>query len=179
MHTIRVAGVALLTVAGLALAGCGDDGSASQDTGASVSATGRCTVDDLEVRLSPGEGASGSTYFSVRLTNTTGRTCRTGGFGGVSLVGGGDGRQIGAPADRVEKSRLRVVTLKPGASAEAKLQLTEAGNYPAAKCRPVLAQGFRVYPPNETRSAFVRHRATACRNNAVHLLRLSPYQPAG
>ncbi|MEO5708931.1 MAG: DUF4232 domain-containing protein [Nocardioidaceae bacterium] len=179
MHTIRVAGVALLTVAGLALAGCAGDGSASKDTSASVSGTSRCTVDDLKVRLSPGEGAAGSTFFLVRLTNTTGLTCRSGGFGGVSLVGGGDGRQIGAPADRVEKPKLRVVTLKPGASAEAKLQLTEAANYPATKCRPVQAQGFRVYPPNQTKSAFVRHPATACRNNAVHLLRLSPYQPAG
>jgi hypothetical protein len=181
MHTIRVAGVALVTLAGLALAGCGEPstGGDAKDTGASVSGPGRCKLAHLKVSLSEGEGAAGSTFYLVRLTNKTRATCRTGGFGGVSLVGGGDGRQIGAPADRVEKTKLRAVTLKAGASAEAKLQVSSAENYPANKCRPVQAEGFRVYPPNETRSAFVHSPATACRNDAVHLLRLSPYQPAG
>ena len=179
MHTIRGAGVALLTLAGLAFAGCGGPSTGSDAKGASVSGPGRCAVADLKVTLSDGEGAAGSTFYLVRLTNKTGATCRTGGFGGVSLVGGGDGRQIGAPADRVEKTKLRAVTLKPGDSAEAKLQVTSAENYPAKTCRPVRAEGFRVYPPNQTRSAFVRSPATACRNDAVHLLRLSPYQPAG
>jgi hypothetical protein len=179
MHTIRVAGLALVTVAGLALAGCGDDGSAAKDTGSSLSGTGRCTVDDLKVELGDGEGAAGSTYYVVRVTNTSTSRCRTGGYGGVSLVGGGDGRQIGAAADRVEKSGLRPVVLKPGASAEAKLQVSQADNYPAGKCQPVQAKGFRVYPPNQTRSAFVRRATTACRGTAVHLLRLSPYRTAG
>ena len=178
MHTIRVAGIALVTVAGLALAGCGGQGT-TKDTSASVSGPGHCTVGDLKVTLSPGEGAAGSTFYLVRLTNKTGATCRTGGFGGISLVGGGDHRQIGAPADRVEKTKLRPVTLKPGAYAEAKLQVTEGANYPAKKCRPVQAEGFRVYPPNETTSVFVRGAATACRNTSVHLLKLSPYQPEG
>jgi hypothetical protein len=179
MHTIRVAGVALVTAAVLSLAGCGDDGSAAKDTNASVSGTGRCTLDDLKVELGDGEGAAGSTYYVVRLTNTSTSRCRTGGYGGVSLVGGGDGRQIGAAADRVEKTKLRPVVLKPGAAAEAKLQVSQAGSYPAGKCLPVQAKGFRVYPPNQTRSAFVRRATTACRGTGVHLLRLSPYQPAG
>ena len=181
MHTIRVAGTALLALAGLALGGCGGSASDSSDagSGAAVSGPGRCTVADLKVGLSDGEGAAGSTYYLVRLTNTSKATCRTGGFGGVSLVGGGDGRQIGAPADRVERTKLRPVTLKTGASAEARLQVTTAENFPAKRCRPVQAEGFRVYPPNETHSAFVRAATTACRTDSVHLLKLSPYQPAG
>jgi hypothetical protein len=176
MHTIRVAGAAL--VAALTLAGCGSDETGGQ-TGASVSGPGRCTVHDLRITLSAGEGAAGSTFYLVRLTNKTGTTCRTGGFGGVALVGGGDGRQIGAPADRVQRTRLRPVILKAGASAEARLQVISADNYPVRKCRPAQAEGFRVYPPNETRSAFVRRAKTACRDDSVHLLKLSPYQPAG
>jgi hypothetical protein len=57
---------------------------------------------------------------------------------------------------RVERTKLRAVVLKAGRSAQARLQVTEAGNYAPKKCRPAQAEGFRVYPPNEKRSAFVR-----------------------
>jgi hypothetical protein len=40
-------------------------------------------------------------------------------------------------------------------------------------------QGLRIYPPNETRSAFVPLATTGCRSPQVHLLSLSPYRPAG
>jgi hypothetical protein len=183
MHTIRVAGTTLLTVAALALSGCGGSDTAGPQSGssgvASVSGPGRCTTADLDVAMSPGEGAAGSTYYTVVLTNTSKSTCRTGGFGGVALVGGGDGRRIGAPADRVERATARPLMLKAGTRAQAKLQVTTAENYPTKRCRPAQAEGFRVYPPNETHSAFVRRATTACRNSAVHLLKLSPYQRAG
>ena len=133
----------------------------------------------LDLGLTDGEGAAGSTYYRLVLTNTSGHTCRTGGFGGVSLVGGGNGSQIGAPADRSKSGQVKRLLLKPTAKAEATLQVANAENYPASKCRPAPAEGFRVYPPNETRSAYVESAATGCRNHAVHLLTLSPYAVVG
>jgi hypothetical protein len=138
-----------------------------------------CITADLRVSLSPGEGAAGSTYYSLRLANVSDHPCRTGGFGGVSLVETPQGAPIGAPADRVKKSQARPVLLKPGGRAEATLQETNAENYSKDKCRPTRAKGLRVYPPNETRSAYVRHATTACRSAGVHLLSLSPYRAAG
>ena len=134
---------------------------------------------DLRVSLSGGEGAAGSTYFDLTLTNTSKHPCRTGGFGGVSLVGDGNGTQIGAPADRTQTVKVRAITLQPGGKATATLRETNAENYPATKCRPAPAEGFRVYPPNETHAAYVAHGSTGCRNEKVHLLSLAPYQSAG
>lgn len=198
MHTLRL----LAATAALALlAGCG--GSSPERTSAGTSSaapspthqatkrsgapsaapssTGpaRCTTRDLRVSLSAGEGAAGSTYFDLTLTNTSKHPCRTGGFGGVSLVGDGNGTQIGAPADRTQTDKVRAITLQPGGKATATLRETNAENYPATKCRPAPAEGFRVYPPNETHAAYVAHGSTGCRNEKLHLLSLAPYQPAG
>jgi hypothetical protein len=138
-----------------------------------------CRTRDLLVAVTEGEGAAGSTYYRVVLTNTSATTCRTGGFGGVSLVGDDNGTQIGAPADRTQADRVERLTLEPGAKAQATLQLASADNYSAARCRPAAAEGFRVYPPDETRSAFVPTGTTGCRNEAVHLLTLTPYALVG
>jgi Protein of unknown function (DUF4232) len=142
-------------------------------------APARCATPGLQVSLSAGEGAAGSTFYALRLRNTTRRPCRTGGFGGVSFVHSATGAPIGAPADRVRRGAAKPLTLRPGARAEATLQQVNAENYPARRCHPVAAQGLRVYPPNETRSLYIAHRATACRSAAVHLLSLAPYHTVG
>jgi len=129
--------------------------------------------------VSGGEGAAGSTYYSLRLRNVSTHACRTGGFGGVSLVRGPHGAPIGAPADRTKTGDAKPLTLRPGARAEATLRVTNAENYPPGRCQPAPAKGLRVYPPNETRSAYVAQDATACRSPKVHLLFLEPYRPVG
>jgi len=154
-------------------------GSASPSAAPSSTGPARCTTRDLRVSLTGGEGAAGSTYFDLNLTNISGHPCRTGGFGGVSLVGNGNGTQIGAPADRTQTEKVRAITLRPGGKATATLRETNAENYPPSRCRPAPAEGFRVYPPNETHAAYVAHGSTGCRNEKVHLLSLAPYQPVG
>ena len=206
MHPIRRAlPVLALAGAALALSGCGGS-TPSDSSGAGSTATvtespsgdatteptagqsdssapasprrpAGCTTADLKVSLSDGEGAAGSTFYAVRLTNTSASPCRTGGFGGVSLVGAG-GRQIGAAADRTAKDTATRFTLRPDGAAEATLQVVTAGNFPQARCRPAQAKGFRVYPPDETRSVFLAQPTPACRSTRVHLLTLQPYQPA-
>ena len=199
MHTLRL----LAVTAGLAvIAGCGGSPSntsagttsppasthspaAKKHTASSSSATptpsgpARCTPKGLRVALTGGEGAAGSTYYELTLTNTSGHLCHTGGFGGVSLVGDGNGTQIGAPADRTEPGKVRAITLQPEGRAAATLRVTNAENYSPSKCDPTPAEGFRVYPPNETHAAYVAQGSTGCRNDTVHLLTLTPYQPVG
>jgi hypothetical protein len=136
-----------------------------------------CTSATLRVGMSRGEGAAGSIYYTVRLTNTSQRPCRTGGFGGVSLVHSATGNPVGAPADRVDPASANPITLAPGGIASATLQVSDAGNYPAGACRPVPTAGFRIYPPDQTRSSFVARSTTGCASPKVHLLRLSPYVP--
>jgi hypothetical protein len=136
----------------------------------------RCTIGGLKVSLGPPEGAAGSTFLPVRLTNTTDKPCRTGGFGGVSLVISPRSEPVGAPADRSQPGTAKPIVLQPGGRAEATLRITEAGNFSAATCRPTPTQGLRVFPPNETHAAYVPHAATACASPKVHLLELRPYQ---
>jgi hypothetical protein len=150
--------------------------SSSSASSASPAGPARCTIDDLKVTLGPAEGAAGSTFLPVRLTNSSSRPGRTGGFGGVSLVISPRSEPVGAPADRVQQGTAKPIVLKPGGRAEATLRITEAGSFSAAKCRPTPTQGLRVYPPNETHAAYVPHRATACASKTVHLLELRPYQ---
>jgi predicted small lipoprotein YifL len=150
--------------------------SASASASSSPSVPAACRTADLRVSLGPGEGAAGSTYYPVRLKNTSGHPCRTGGFGGVSLAAGATGKPIGAPADRTKQSQAKPLVLESGQRAHATLQVANAQNFPTGKCHPVQAQGFRVYPPNETHPAFVKHPTTGCQNAKVHLLTLTPYQ---
>jgi hypothetical protein len=110
------------------------------------------------------------------IKNISTRPCRTGGFGGVSLVASANGQPIGAPADRTQQGSVRRIVLQPGQVAAATIQQTNAENFSTAKCMPKPAAGFRVYPPNETHSAFVAHKTTACGSAKVHLLALRPYQ---
>jgi Protein of unknown function (DUF4232) len=154
-------------------------GSAGSGAPSDMAEPASCHTRDLRVTVSAGEGAAGSTYYSVRLRNTSTHPCRTGGFGGVSLVRAPHGAPVGAPADRAKQGAAKQLTLRPGGRAEATLRVTNADNYPAGRCRPTPVKGLRVYPPNETRSAYVAQATTACRSAKVHLLTLEPYKPIG
>ena len=53
---------------------------------------------ELKGSLGPEEGAAGSTYAPLVLTNAGTRTCEVRGFPGVSYVAGADGHQVGPAA---------------------------------------------------------------------------------
>ena len=206
----RLTRLTLAAVAALSLTGCssssdnGADGGSADHTPASVSSAAAptssaaaeqpstsassspagpaaCTTADLSVKVGAGEGAAGSTYYPVTLTNKSNQPCRTGGYGGISLVDSPRAEPIGAPADRTQKGDVVPITLTPGHAAQATLQVGDAGNYDTSRCQPTRAIALRVYPPNETHAAYVRLPAptSACANPKVHLLTLRPYQPAG
>jgi Protein of unknown function (DUF4232) len=120
-----------------------------------------CRVEVLNVHLGPSDGAAGTIYYPIIFTNTGPLRCTLTGYPGVSSVDA-QGRQIGAPADRVPPIPQRMVVLAPGGSASAVYGQAQALNYPRTKCRPVTARALRVYPPNETRSRIIALRHLAC-----------------
>ncbi len=144
-----------------------------------AAAVARCTTEDLRITLGPAEGAAGSTYLPVRLANTSSHPCRTGGFGGVSLVTSPRSEAVGAPADRTGAGDAKPLVLRPGGRAAATLRITQAENYSPDKCRPSPTHGLRVYPPNDTQSVYVGYDALACEATGVHLLSLKPYRAIG
>ena len=114
-------------------------------------------------------------YGHLVLKNTSAHACTTGGYGGLSYVGGGNGTQIGAAADRTPAT-VRTYTLQPGESVHQRVVETSFAPYPKAKCKPRHVDGFRVYVPDSTASQFIARPTTGCANPAVHLLSHKPYR---
>jgi hypothetical protein len=178
--------IAPLALAVVALAGCGGGAKsttsratktqAERGGGSSVAMTQACSTSRLEVWLGVGEGgaAAGSTYYPLELTNVSSRGCRLFGFPGVSAVAG---RQLGSPAQRNRARPTYKVTLLPGATAHAVLQITDVGNFPSSKCKPAEASALRVYPPGQFSAAEIPFSFRACSAKGPLFLSVQPVQP--
>ncbi|HEU5038417.1 MAG TPA: DUF4232 domain-containing protein [Nocardioides sp.] len=154
-------------------------GMTSVPTGALAAAGGvpECTNAELVASYHGAGAAMSHRYGRIVLANTSDRSCSIRGYGGLSYVGHGDGTQIGAAADR-DPSRVRTVVVAPGEKVVSRVSAAVAGAYPRHRCRPAHVNGFRVYLPDETRSQFVKHSTTGCRNHRVHLLSHKAYRRA-
>ncbi|MBB6627278.1 DUF4232 domain-containing protein [Nocardioides sp. KIGAM211] len=167
MRALGAAGVGVLAVGALVVP-AGSAGAAGD------SVTPACGNADLEVGYRAADAAMSHRYGRIVLTNVSDHACSTGGYGGLSYVGGGDGTQVGAAADR-DGGKVTTFVLEPGEKAASRVDETVAGVYPKRKCRPTAVDGFRVYVPNATASQFVKHRTTGCRNADVHLIAHRPF----
>lgn len=135
-----------------------------------------CPASQLDVSLSSGGAAAGSSYTRLVFTNTGASQCTLTGFPGVSLVQHQGGAPIGAPADRLGPSRS--VTLAPGASARSALQIVDAQNFPTDRCGQTPAKGVVVYPPNETASVFLPDDLLGCADQSVQILHVQAVRAA-
>lgn len=138
-----------------------------------------CASVNLTFTLGQSEGAAGSVYQPVVLTNNGSATCTLHGFPGVSFVAGDDGHQVGNAADEDKTKPVESVALAPGTSAQFVVRISNAGNYDASTCQPVEARGLRVYTPGETHSAFVPLPMTACSTTTQTQLTTGPVTPVG
>lgn len=149
----------------------GSSDAASTSNGSARATTPECLATDVRVRFHATDAAMSHRFGDIVVRNVSGRTCRSGGYGGLSYVGGGDGTQVGAAAERDSSGpRPHAIVLLPGGRARSQVSATVAGVYPKHTCRPAHVDGFRVYLPNETHAVFVAHPTTGCRNPEVHLL---------
>jgi hypothetical protein len=173
-----------------ALAGCASSGSSSQPgapgstaaasptaqgstpaggntpTVASPSATAAgppaCPTSSLQVKQGVGQGYAGGVYEVIDFTNTSDSTCTLFGYPGVSLVKGPPYTQIGLAAKRSTSTPRKLVTLAPGATANALLQIVDALNYPSASCGPTKATALKIYPPNQTEPVYLPNTSSGC-----------------
>lgn len=132
-----------------------------------------CATASLSGSLTGANGAAGSTYYQLVLTNTGTATCVVEGYPGVSFVYGTQGMQVGAPAARTPGT-VTPVTLAPGASAHATLQITEAANY--SHCGMTATDGLRVYPPNQQTALLIDHNDEACADTNDVTLHVGPFE---
>jgi Protein of unknown function (DUF4232) len=135
----------------------------------------RCLTTHLGVSLAETGAAAGSVYDTIRLTNSGAAACTLHGYPGVSLVGHGNGTQIGAPARPDHGFTPKTVTVPSGASTTFIVQVTRAANYPTSDCSPAPADGLRIYPPGDTTALYLPLRdITGCARTTVDVLTVRP-----
>jgi Protein of unknown function (DUF4232) len=137
---------------------------------------GECTTADLKVTRGQSNGAAGTIYYNIDFTNTSSRSCFVQGYPGVSLVSAGDGSgsQIGADAKRQPGPAGHQIVLAPGQTANAALGIAEAGNFPAASCKPVTAHWLKVFPPDQTVAAYVAFTTQTCASTSTPTMHIAP-----
>ena len=135
-----------------------------------------CATSSLDVKQGLGQGYAGGVYEVIDFTNTSNAPCSLYGYPGVSLVTGPPYTQVGLAAKRSTTSgQVKLITLAPGATANALLQIVDALNYPSATCGPTKAAALKVYPPNQTAPVYLPNTSTAC-SKPVQTMNIGPVQ---
>ena len=121
-----------------------------------------CLPSDLQASLGQSQGAAGTIYQLLVLTNTSSSDCTLYGYPGVSFVTGQGGSVIGSPAARNSLIPDTLVTLQPGGTASALLGVVDTGALPQSACVPGTADWLQIYPPGDTGSLFVQLNSSVC-----------------
>lgn len=154
--------------------GNGNSGNAQRNPGSSSrndnTSVNFCTTRDLKVTSDQPSGAAGSLNLDIVFANTSKSTCKMRGFPGVSMVTGGDGTQLGEPAQRELGQEVETITLKPGQTAYSSVRITRTGPMDPSTCKPRKGDGLRIYPPEDTKAAFVRlDNVRGCEGSATYM----------
>jgi len=135
-----------------------------------------CPTSSLRVTEGVAQGYAGGVYVVIDFTNTSDRTCTLFGYPGVSLVSGPPYTQIGLAAKRSTSTPKKLVTLTPGATGNALLQIVDALNYPPASCGPTKATALKIYPPNQTEPVYLPNTSNGC-TKPVQIMYIGAVQP--
>jgi Domain of unknown function (DUF4232) len=147
----------------------------SPSPSASQAGAPACANGTLLVKLRAAQGYARGVDLVINFTNTTSAACTLFGYPGVSLVSSAHA-QIGLAAKRTTTSPVELVTLGPGATGHAQLQIADALNFPTSTCGPAQASDLRIYPPGQTAAVFLPDRSQGCAK-PVQVLFVSPVQP--
>jgi hypothetical protein len=143
-----------------------------------ATAAAGCATSSLTVNLGAASGYAGGTDVPINFTNNSSASCTLYGYPGVSLVTGPPYAQVGLAAERDTTSPVTLVTLAPGATATALLQIVDAQNFSSSTCSPVQATNLRIYPPNQTASVFLPNTSYGC-GDPVQVLFVGAVQAQG
>ena len=135
---------------------------ASPSSATAAAGPAACPTSSLRVKQGVAQGYAGGVYQVIDFTNTSGSTCTLYGYPGVSLVSGPPYMQIGLAAKRSTSTPRTLVTLAPGATANALLQIVDALNYPTASCGPAKATALKIYPPDQTVPVYLPNTSSGC-----------------
>ena len=165
--TVAITGTA--AAAGLAI-GMSTLAQAAPASRAAPSITPVCQTHGLVIWLNTnGSGTAGTTFYRLNFTNLSGHACTLEGFPFVTAVNL-SGHQVGNRAIFNHIHPVHVVTLGRGKTVRALLGVRHTANFPASKCHPVTAAGFRVFPPTgvSAGSKLVPFPFSACSTRGAH-----------
>jgi Protein of unknown function (DUF4232) len=130
------------------------------DAGAATSIP-RCTHRDLAGAIIDEQGALGSRFGRLILTNKSSRSCRTKGFIGGQLIAA-NGTPLTTHITRNHATPARTVVIRSGAAGALTVHwsVVPSGNHPCPTAR-----WFRVTPPDGTNTIRVFFGDTVCRGN--------------
>ena len=137
-----------------------------------VAGPSNCLASGLQAQVGVSQGAAGTIYSTVVLTNTSNATCTLYGYPGASFVTGVGGVQVGLPATKDPVVAKTLVTLAPGGQAAFLLGVHEAGAYPT--CIMTSVDWLRIYPPGDYGSINVQYKTQACSNPHLSIMTVSP-----
>jgi Protein of unknown function (DUF4232) len=150
--------------------------SASATTPA-VAGPAPCPTRYLGVKAGLSQGTAGSIYQVIDFTNISNLSCTLYGYPGISFAStGSSGGQIGLAAKENPTPPRELVTLAPGATANALLRIVEAGNFSPSTCGMVTAHWLVIYPPNQTTPVYLSYTSPTC-SKQVQILFVNVVQP--
>ena len=127
-----------------------------------------CTAGNLAVWVSAdaSNGAAGTLYYPLEFTNTSGHTCRTWGWPGVSATNGA-GKQLGNAASRAHLYAPAWVNIPADGTAHALLAYHDA-EVETSGCKPRNASLLKVYVPNSRAARHAFFGLPACTTGGSH-----------
>jgi hypothetical protein len=133
-----------------------------------------CATSALQVKLGASDGYAGGVYQTIDFTNTSGSSCTLTGYPGVSLVTGPSHQQLGLAAKRsTTGAPAATVTLGPGDTANAVVQIVDALNFPSSSCSPAKAADLKVFPPDQFTAVYLPDTSYGC-GKSVQTLFIAP-----
>lgn len=166
-------GLLATALAGATAAGLGAV-SASAASGTAAASLANCATSQLRVWMGePSEGAAGTFYTEMEISNIGTGTCQLYGFPGVSALNG-NGTQLGSPAGWDHSVTPRTVVLTPGATSHFLFSVTDVYNYSPSVCQPTAAAVLRVYPPNQRTAALLPFSSESCAKAGTVYMHVRP-----
>jgi hypothetical protein len=175
-----VAGLAISSAAFAATSSGAAPGSATARAAAipkCAAALGQSGNLGVWVAVNQGNGAAGTIYYPLEVTNLSRHTCSLYGFPGVSAISR-SGHQLGNSANWESLGTRHTVILAPGATAHAILAYHDAAVSTEPGCDPVNTTfELRVYPPDQRTATYTFFGLEACSHTGVNYLSVGPIQP--
>jgi hypothetical protein len=191
-HPRRLIGAAAIACAAVLVPGVALAATSSPASRAAAASTTACATSGLVVWLDvpAGNDYAGGAYYYLEFTNLSGHACTLHGSPGVSAVSL-SGRELGSPASGDYTGSPPAVVVASGATATAKLQIADPGNFGTSCLLPgpppgpgnpgqlPMAAGLRVYPPNQLKSKVVPYPFAACAHTGPVWIGVGPVTPGG